>query len=162
MKVNARSASLVGAAAVLVGAVAVLLLAASSSARNTGKTYTITTVKTRGSVWVAATPKGMRVGHLSPGDRLVETNDILRDGRVKGVFIGTAMVASPRTLAAGHAIGMVRGIYRFADGDLYVEGVVSFSTTAGSGVVVGGTGAYQGAHGTLKSDGSKDVLQLLP
>jgi hypothetical protein len=167
VKVNTRSGGLsavAAAAAVLVvaGAAAVLLLAAPSSARNVGKTYTITTVRTRGSVWVAATPQGMRVGRLSPGDRLVETNDILRDGRAKGVFIGTAMVASPRTVAASHALGMIRAIYRFADGDLYVDGLVSFATTAGSGVIVGGTGAYQGAQGTLKSDGSKDVLQLLP
>lgn len=162
MKVDIRSWWLAGAAAtVLASVAAILVLAAPSSARDAGKTYTITTVRTRGSVWVAAAPKGMRVGRLSPGDRVVETNDILRDGRVKGVFMGTAMVASPRTVAASHAVGMLRGIYRFADGDLYVDGVVSFGTTAGSGVIVGGTGAYEGAHGTLASDGSKEVLHLL-
>lgn len=161
--VKVRSGLMLAAAAsAVLGAIVVLLLAAPGSARNTGKTYTITTVKTRGSIWVAATQKGMRPGRLSPGDRVFETSDVLRDGRVKGVFIGTATVASPRTVAAGRAIGMVCGIYRFADGDLYVEGVVAFSTTAGSGVIVGGTGAYQGAQGTEKSNGSKDVLQLLP
>jgi hypothetical protein len=151
-----------GVAAVLAGAAAVLLLAAPSSAREAGKTYTITTVRTRGSVWVAAAPEGMKVGRLSPGDRLIETNDILRDGHVKGLFIGTAMVASPRPVAAKHAVGMIRGIYRFADGDLYVDGVVSFGTTAGSGVIVGGTGAYEGARGSLQSDGSKEKLRLVP
>jgi hypothetical protein len=162
VKVNMHSRWLSAvAAAVLAGVAALLLLAAPSSARNIGKTHTITTVKTQGSVWVAATAKGMKAGRLSPGDRLFETNDILRDGRVKGVFIGTATVVSPRTGPAGRAIGMVRGIYRFADGDLYVEGVVSFSTTAGSGAIIGGTGAYQGARGTLRSNGSKEVLQIL-
>lgn len=149
------------AAAVLAGVAALLLLAAPSSARNTGKKYTITTLKTQGNAWVAATAKGMKAGRLSPGDRLFETNDILRDGRVKGVFIGTATVVSPRTVPAGRAIGMVRGIYRFADGDLYVEGVVSFSTIAGSGAIVGGTGGVSGRAGHAQVERVEGVLQIL-
>ena len=160
MKVETRVKWRYGVAAILACAAAVLLLAVPSSARDTGKTYTITTVKTRGSAWISAAPKGMKEGRLSPGDRLVETNDILRDGHVKGLFIGTAMVVSPHPVAAQRAIGMIRGIYRFADGDLYVDGVVSFGTTAGSGVIVGGTGAYEGARGTLRSAGSKETLRL--
>jgi hypothetical protein len=147
---------------VLAGAAAGLVRADPSSAGNAGKTYTVKTVKTLGSTWVAASPKGMTMGHLSAGDRLFETNDILRDGSVKGVFIGTVTVVSPRTVSANRAIGIIRAVYRFADGDLYVDGVVAFSTTAGSGVIVGGTGAYLGARGTLKSGGSTDTLQLLP
>ena len=160
MKVEGRVTWRCGVAAILAGTAAALLLAIPSSARETGKTYTITTVKTRGSVWISAAPKGMKEGRLSPGDRLVETNDILRDGHVKGLFIGTAMVASPHPVAAQRAIGMIQGIYRFADGDLYVDGVVSFGTTAGSGAIVGGTGAYAGARGTLQSAGSKETLRL--
>ena len=162
MKVKRRMKWRYGVATVLAGTAAVLLLAVPSSARDTGKTYTITTVRTRGSVWVSAAPKGMKEGRLSPGDRLIETNDILRDGHVKGRFIGTAMVASPHPVAAQRAIGMIHGIYRFADGDLYVDGVVSFGTTAGSGVIVGGTGAYEGVRGTLQSVGSKETLRLAP
>ncbi len=164
MKIDIRSpwAGGIAAAIVVAATAAVLLLAGPSSARDAGKTYRITTVKTRGSVWVGAAPKGMTVGRLSPGDRLVETNDILRDGRVKGLFIGTAMVASPRTVAAKQAIGVLRAIYRFADGDLYVDGVVSFGTVTGSGAIVGGTGAYAGARGTIEANSSKDVLHLLP
>jgi hypothetical protein len=147
---------------VLAGAAAGLVRADPSSAGNAAKTYTVKTVKTLGSTWVAASPKGMTMGHLSPGDRLFETSDILRDGSVKGVFIGTVTVVSPRTVSANRAVGMVRAIYRFADGDLYVDGVVTFSTGGGSGVIVGGTGAYLGARGTLKSDETTDTLQLLP
>lgn len=163
MKVNTRSKWLSGiVASVLVGSAAVLLLAAPSSARNTDKTYTITTVKTLGTGWLDAAPKGVTKGRFSPGDQVIETNDILRDGRVKGVFVGSAMVASPGIASSARAVGMIRAIYRFADGDLYVDGMVAFSTTAGSGVIVGGTGAYEGARGTMKSDGSKELLHLVP
>jgi hypothetical protein len=163
VKVNRDSRWVVAAVVVvLTGTVAGLVRADPSSATNAGKTYTVKTVKTLGSTWVAASPKGMTTGHLSPGDRLFETNDILRDGSVKGVFIGTVTVVSPRTVSANRAVGMVRAIYRFADGDLYVDGVVAFSTGAGSGVIVGGSGAYEGARGILKSDESTDTLQLLP
>jgi hypothetical protein len=148
-------------AIVITGAAAGSFLAGSSSARNTGKTYTITTVRTLGTRWLDAQPKGVTKGRFSPGDQVIETNDILRDGRVKGVFMGSAMVASPGIVSSTRAVGMIRAIYRFADGDLYVEGVVAFSTTAGSGVIVGGTGAYQGARGTMKSDGSKELLRLI-
>jgi hypothetical protein len=143
-------------------AAGVLLLAGQSSARNAGKTYTITTVKTVGTGWLDAEPKGVTKGRFSPGDQVIETNKILRDGRVKGVFVGSAMVASPGIVSSARAVGMIRAIYRFADGDLYVEGVVAFSTTAGSGVIVGGTRAYEGARGTMESDGSKELLRLMP
>ncbi len=103
----------------------------------------------------------MTVGRLSPGDRLVETNEVVRDGHVQGTFVVTAVVASPRTVAADAAIGRFSGVYRFADGDLYVEGVVSFGTTTGTGVIIGGTGAFAGARGTLKASPSKDVLRVL-
>jgi hypothetical protein len=163
VKVNRQSRWLYAVVVVvLIGAAAGLVRTDPSSAGNAGKTYTIKTVKTLGSTWVAASPKGMRMGHLSPGDRLVETNDVLRDGSVKGVFIGTVLVVSPRTVSASRAVGMIRAIYRFADGDLYIDGVNSFSTGAGTGVIVGGTGAYLGAQGTLKSNESTDTLQLLP
>ena len=62
---------------VLAGAAAGLVRVDPSSAGNAGKTYTIKTVKALGSTWVAASPKGMRMGHLSPGDRLFETNGLL-------------------------------------------------------------------------------------
>jgi hypothetical protein len=63
----------------------------------------------------------------------VETNEILRDGGVKGLFIATAVIASPRTVAANRAIAFVHAVYRFADGDLYVDGLTSFGTQTGAG-----------------------------
>jgi hypothetical protein len=162
MKINVRHASLLGAAVIAVVCVVATFLLATSSTAGSATTYTIRTVRERGSTWVPATANGMREGRLSPGDRLVEMNEILRDGRVKGAFIVTAMVASPRPGAANRAVGLMRGVYRFGDGDIYVEGFVSFRTPAASGVIVGGTGAYRGARGTFTATEAKDVLHLLP
>jgi hypothetical protein len=72
------------------------------------------------------------------------------------------MIASPRTVAAKRAIGLMRGIYRFGDGDIYVDGLVSFAAPSATGVIVGGTGAYRGVRGTFTSTEAKDVLHLLP
>lgn len=72
-------------------------------AHQSGRTYTITTLKTRGSVWIAGGGKAMRFGRLNPGNRPSATD-----------------------------------------------------------VIVGGTGAYRGARGTVASTEAKDVLRLLP
>ena len=160
VKSDMRSRWLV-AAAVLATATA-MVVAAPSSASTSGTTYTITTVKTLGTKWLDVAPKGITKGRFSPGDQLVETNDILRDGRVHGEFVGSATIVSPGIASPTQAVGMIRATYRFPDGDLYVDGWVSFATTAGSGAIVGGTGAFVGARGTLKTEGSKDILHLLP
>jgi hypothetical protein len=150
-------------AAVCVGALAgAALAAAPGGAQQSARTYTITTLKTRGSTWIAGGGKAMRVGRLNPGNRLLETSDVRRDDGVKGTFVGTVMVASPRTVAAKRAIGMMRGVYRFGDGDIYVDGFVTFARPSATGVIVGGTGAYRGARGTVSSTEAKDVLDLLP
>ncbi len=163
MKLKSRHAwTLAASLGVLVAIAAVLLVAAAGAAGSGDKTYTITTVKTRGSVWIAGGGKAMNPGRLNPGNRLLETNEIRRDDGVKGVFVATAMIASPRTVAAKDAIGLMRGIYRFGDGDVYVEGFVSFAVPSGTGVIVGGTGAYRGVRGTFTSTEAKDVLHLLP
>ena len=57
---------------------------------------------------------------------------------------------------------MMRAVYRFGDGDIYVDGFVTFARPSASGVIVGGTRAYRGARGTFASTEAKDVLQLLP
>jgi hypothetical protein len=154
---------LVAVAAVGVCAVAgATFLAEAGRAQQSGRTYTITTLKTRGSTWIAGGGKAMRPGRLNAGNRLLETSDVRRDDGVKGRFVGTVMVASPRAVAAGRAVGLMRAVYRFGDGDIYVDGFVTFARPSATGAIVGGTRAYRGARGTFTSTEAKDVLQLLP
>lgn len=161
MKVKVRHAWIL-ATAVAVAGVAIVQLAPAGTAGTGGRTFTVKTVRTQGTVWIAGGGKAMRPGHLSAGNRLLETNAVRRDDGVRGVWVGTVMVASPGTVAAQRALGLMRAVYRFADGDLYVEGLVSFAGPSGSGVITGGTGSYQGAHGTFSTTETKDVLRLLP
>jgi hypothetical protein len=142
--------------ALLAAVVAATAFAATGSAR----TYTVRTTGQLGSVWIAGGGKPMKPGRLSAGNRLFEKNAIRRDDGAKGVFLGTVVVASTGTVPADQAVGLVHAIYRFADGDLYVDGFVSFAQSTGSGVIVGGTGAYAGARGTFTASEAKDVLQL--
>jgi hypothetical protein len=139
-----------------------VLVADAGGAQQVGTTYTVKPLKTLGSVWIAGGGKPMRPGRLSPGNRLLETNRVLRDDGVKGVFLGTVMVASPRTVPAKRAIGLMRGVYRFDDGDVYVDGYVTFSRPSGTGVIVGGSGPFRGARGTFTSTEARDVLTLVP
>ena len=152
------------AAAVSCAAAAAALVTETESGRaqQSGRTYTITTLKTRGSTWIAGGGKAMRPGRLNPGNRLLETNDVRRDDGVRGRFVGTVMVASPRSVAAKRAVGIMRAVYRFGDGDIYVDGFVRFAGPSATGAIVGGTRAYRGARGTFTSTEAKDVVDLLP
>jgi hypothetical protein len=49
------------------------------------------------------------------------------------------------------------------DGDIYFQASATFDDTdEDHGAVVGGTGAYAGARGTIDSTASQDVVHLLP
>jgi hypothetical protein len=162
MKMNVRRACMLALSlGAVVAVVATVSVAPAGAAARSGKTYIVKTSKMQGSVWIAGGGKAMSPGHLSAGNRLFETNAVRRDDGVKGVFVGTVIVASPGTVAAGRAIGMMRGVYRFGNGDIYVDGILSFARSSGTGVVVGGTGAYVGAHGTFTASEAQDVLHLL-
>jgi hypothetical protein len=162
MKTNGRRACLLALSlSAVVTVIATVLVASAVAAGGNGRTYTVTTVKMQGSVWIAGGGKAMSRGHLSAGNRLFETDAVRRDGGLKGVFVGSVTVASPGTVSAGRAVGLMRGVYRFGNGDIYVDGFVSFASSSGTGVVVGGTGAYAGAHGTFTSTEAKAALHLL-
>jgi gamma-glutamyltranspeptidase len=149
-----------GSIVATVAVAAAIALTPAEAAGVGGRTFMVATTKQQGSVWIAGGGKAMRPGRLSAGNRLFETNAVRRDDGTKGVFIASVTIASPGTVAASSAVGLIRGVYRFADGDVYVEGLVSFAGPSGSGVIVGGTGAYAAVRGTFTSTEAKDVLRL--
>jgi hypothetical protein len=152
---------LVAAACLSVTATLVTTVAfASFSSASSGRVYTVRTLATQGSTWISGGGKAMRPGRLSAGNQLFETNTIRRSDGKKGLFVGSVVVASPGTVAAQRAVGLMHAVYRFPDGDVYAEGTVLFGGPSGSGVITGGTGAYAGARGTITSTDSKDVIHV--
>ena len=54
-------------------------------------------------------------------------------------------------------------VYHLADGDIYSAGTVLFDDSGtGEGAVIGGTGAYAGARGTVEPGHDRDIVHLLP
>ena len=103
---------LVAVAAVGVCAVAGAALVADAGQAHPGRTYTIKTLKTRGSVWIAGGGKAMRVGRLSPGNLtdfvLARSGDAgekpaLIDGPSGRTITYAQLGESVRTVAAGLA-----------------------------------------------------------
>ena len=72
------------------------------------------------------------------------------------------MVGQKR-VALGRSRGLMSGAYRFPDGALFVMADITFDDAdKDTGAIVGGTGAYAGARGTVESDKTHDVIHLEP
>ena len=154
-----RSAA--AAAALAVAGAGAALVADSGRAQNTGNTYTNTYGKSDGAVNDVA-PKGIGRGRASVGDQFFITNAIRRNDGVRGRLQATYVVGQKKVRLV-NSRGQLSGVYRFADGAIFVEAEGTFDDTdVDRGAIVGGTGAYAGVRGTLDSDKTHDVLHVLP
>ena len=151
------------ALAVLVATVAIAVEATSGRAQVAGATYVITPVGKESLAFSDVKPKGFRHNRFSLGDQLFLTTKIKRDGTVAGTAQATITVSDPHPLKGDRAHGVVSAVYHLADGDLYTAGTVLFDDSGtGRGAIVGGTGAYAGARGTVDPGHDHDVIHLLP
>src|SRR4051812_39805312 len=103
---------------------------------------------------------------LSTGDMLYVRSPIL--DRKGGSRIGTAYsqfaVVSGITFA--NVVFRGHGAFKLRDGQLAVDGVVRPANSTNTIPVIGGTGAYEGARGSMTftevAGGSQDTFHLLP
>ena len=161
MSFASRRSVAVATAALAVAGAGAALVADSGRAQDPGKTYTITYGTTDGAVNDIA-PKGIGRGRASVGDQFFITNSIRRNDGVRGRLQATYIVGQKKVRLV-NSRGHLSGVYRFPDGAIFVEAEGTFDDTdVDRGVIVGGTGAYVGARGTLDSDKAKDVLHLAP
>jgi hypothetical protein len=152
----------VAAAVSCAAAAAALVTDVPGHAQEAGKTYTITYGKTRLSMLDVA-PKALARGRASLGDQVFVSAPVRRDGAVSGTLEAGFTVGNARPTRIDRASGMISGVYRLADGDIYFQASASFDDTdEDHGAVVGGTGAYAGARGTMDSTKSHDVVHLVP
>jgi hypothetical protein len=103
---------------------------------------------------------------FSMGDKIVFANPLLdqRGGNRVGVLYGEGTVVRGRTFANIVLLGTVT--FALSDGS-QIAGAGTFTPGQTARVAVtGGTGAYEGARGTIVSQevqgGSQDTLTLLP
>jgi hypothetical protein len=160
----------VAAAVVLLAAAGGVVVVASpgqaesaSKAQAAGATYVITPVGRESLAFSDVKPEGFRRNRFSLGDQLFLTTRIRRDGTVTGTAEATITVSDPHPLKGDRAHGVVSAVYHFTDGDIYSVGTVLFDDSGtGEGAVIGGTGAYAGARGTIDPGHDRDVVHLLP
>ena len=148
-------------AALAAAGLAAGLAADSGRAQDPGRTYTITYGKTYGTASDLA-PKGLGRGKASVGDQLYNAGTIRRNDGAQGRLQFTFIV-SQKKARLDRTSGTISGVYTFADGSIFIEAVGTFADgDTDHGAIVGGTGAYANARGTVDSDKSHDVLHLLP
>jgi hypothetical protein len=158
-----RSKLIAGALGVLVVTTAIAVEATSGRAQVAGATYVITPVGKESMAFSDVKPKGFRHNRFSLGDQLFLSTRVKRDGTVAGTAEATITVSDPHALEGDRAHGVVSAVYHLADGDIYSVGTVLFDDSGtGRGAVVGGTGAYAGARGTVDPGHDRDVVHLLP
>lgn len=107
-----------------------------------------------------------RAPRLSVGDLLVFSSPIAdQQGSRVGRLHVQCVVSVPGTSRTAEQV--CTGVFRLKDGLIGVAAALAGEPTTVSAIVTGGTGAYEGARGTLTSvshrnGSSTDTLHLLP
>jgi hypothetical protein len=104
---------------------------------------------------------------FSVGDEVIFSSRVFdhKGGTRVGTLYGVGKIIKGKTFASLTALGQV--VYVFTNGDqITAHGVFTFAKDAHV-AIVGGTGAYQGARGSVVShtnadDSSQDTLTLVP
>ena len=104
---------------------------------------------------------------FSMGDQLTFSNPVLdRAGGTRvGTLYGTVTVVKGRTFRNIKVLGQV--VFEFTDGSqITAHGVFALADESVEVPIVGGSGRYAGARGSVSSEtvanGSQDTLTLLP
>ncbi len=165
-----KRSSAIGAAV----AAALLLLAAAANAgsQTSAPTLSFLDATSQGSQHFldnapkspTGNPRSQRF-RLSTGDELYTLSPILDK---TGKRIGTSY--SQFTVLSGNSFGNAwfkgHGVFRLHDGQIVVDGITKAASTINTVAVVGGTGAYKGARGSMTftetTNGSQDLIHLLP
>jgi hypothetical protein len=145
-------------AAIAAGA-AVALPIAAGNAQSQPRTITVTNGKGK-MVFDDLPPIGIKHGKLSLGDRIVQTQQVLIDGKVAGwvSFDGTIVNRTSTTFAHFKAVERIVG--HLSDGELFAVGYVDAANGVDRSTISGGTGAYAGAHGTIVGTRNGAVITL--
>ncbi len=151
--------------AVAAAAAGVAVAASTGSATQSGKTiFVFSKPKDYGPAkFVDVAPKSPtgNPDHITPGDVIFQTVTLHnKAGAVIGKEYDELTFATPSVNFK--SIDLVRTVYAFADGWIYTVAMHGPHLN-GADAVIGGTGAYAGARGTVSSAGANgDAIHLLP
>ena len=94
-------------------------------------------------------PKTMTRGIVSPGDRITSVAALRIDGKKVGTRHTSAVVTNQTPRAFSRVTAVENGVAHLADGDLFYVGFVDAAHGGDREIIVGGTGAYAGATGSV-------------
>ena len=140
-------------------AIGALLPIAAGHAQSGPRTITVTNGKGK-LVFDDLQPRGMKHGKLSLGDRIVQTQQVLIDGKPAGTvnFEGTIVNRKPTTFS--HFKATERIVGHLSDGEIFAVGYVDAARGGDRSTIIGGTGAYAAAHGTIAATDNGAVITL--
>ena len=135
-------------------------MATAGMARSAGQELVLTQGKASGAMLDVA-PMGRAMGVVSLGDEFFVSSPIQSPGGVRGMFQGVYVSGDPRPIPASRSRGVITGVFHLSDGDLYVSAESTFDDSdIDHGIVVGGTGRYAGASGTIAAGRTRTVVRL--
>jgi hypothetical protein len=138
---------------------AVALPIAVGHAQSGPRTITITTGKEK-MVFDDLPPLGMKHGKLSLGDRIVGTQQVLIDGKPAGTVSFDSTIVDPKPTTFSHFKATERSVGHLTDGEIFAVGYVDAASGGDRSTIIGGTGAYAGAHGTIVGTDNGAVITL--
>jgi len=159
-----RFAALATAAAAALAAAAIPV--ASGGAQDTStavRTITVSFKDGAEKTYIAdvapKSPKGPP--RLSLGDRLTSVQPVAVDGR-PGTLHTDAVITNRKPAGFEHFTAILHSVLHLSDGDLYATGFVDSAGKGARSGVVGGSGAYAGASGTVQDSEKGSVVTLQP
>jgi hypothetical protein len=145
------------AAAIVAAAVAIPV--ATGSAQSAPRTLTVVNGKET-TVFDDLAPRGMKRGRLSQGDRIVSSMKVTVNGSIAATLHDAATITNPRPVGFPKFTAVLQSVLQLPDGVLYANGFVDAAHGGEQLAIVGGTGAYAGARGTVAASENGAVITL--
>ena len=96
-------------------------------------------------------------GEITPGDQIVQTRQLLNGSRRQA---GTVQEVCAVTAGGEDPTATCHGVVELGDGNLSFSVTYKLSEESRSAPVTGGTGAYEGATGSITASGRDDNVEI--
>jgi hypothetical protein len=123
------------------------------------RTITVTNGKGK-MVFADVAPLGMKHGKLSLGDRIVQTQQVLIHGKLAGWVNIEGTIVSPKPTTFAHFKATERLVGHLSGGEIFAIGYVDSAADIDRATIIGGTGDYLNARGTIAGTDNGAVITL--